>query len=44
MYLVNNIESFEDEYIVVKKLGIDVELVEEVNFFFKVKGVLKFKN
>lgn len=44
VYSVNNIESLEDEYIAAKKLGIDAELVEEVNLPFKVKGALKFKN
>lgn len=44
VYSLDNIESLEDEYNAVKKLGIDAELVDEVNIPFKVKGALKFKN
>ncbi|MCE5222114.1 MAG: FAD-dependent oxidoreductase [Clostridium sp.] len=44
VYSLDNTESLEDEYIAVKKLGIDAELVDEVNLPFKVKGALKFKN
>ena len=38
------LKSLEDEYNAAKKLGIDAELVDEVNLPFKVKGALKFKN
>jgi len=44
VYSLDNTESLEDEYIAVKKLGVDAELVDEVNLPFKVKGALKFKN
>lgn len=44
VYSLDNTKSLEKEYIVVKKLGIDAELVDEVNLPFKVKGALKFKN
>ncbi|AGX44008.1 FAD-dependent oxidoreductase [Clostridium saccharobutylicum] len=44
VYSVDNTKSLEDEYIAAKKLGIDAELVDEVNLPFKVKGALKFKN
>ena len=44
VYSLDNTESLEDEYNAAKKLGIDAELVDEVNLPFKVKGALKFKN
>ncbi|AWK50619.1 FAD-dependent oxidoreductase [Clostridium beijerinckii] len=44
VYSLDNTESLKSEYIAVKKLGIDAELVDEVNLPFKVKGALKFKN
>ena len=44
VYSLDNTKSLKKEYIAVKKLGIDAELVDEVNLPFKVKGALKFKN
>lgn len=44
VYSLDNRKSLEDEYTAAKKLGIDAELVDEVNIPFKVKGALKFKN
>lgn len=44
VYSLDNRKSLEDEYNAAKKLGIDAELVDEVNLPFKVKGALKFKN
>lgn len=43
VYSLNDTENLENEYNAAKKLGIDAELVEEVNLPFKVKGALKFK-
>jgi len=40
VYSLDNTQSLEDEYNTVKKLGIDAELVDEVNLPFKVKGAL----
>lgn len=44
VYSLDNIQSLEDEYNAATKLGIDAELVDEVNLPFKVKGALKFRN
>lgn len=44
LYSLDNTKSLEDEYTAVKKLGIDAELVDEVNLPVKVKAALKFKN
>lgn len=44
LYSLNNIQSLKDEYSAAKKLGIDAELVDEINLPFKVKGALKFNN
>lgn len=44
LYTLDNFQSLEDEYNATKKLGIDAELLNELNLPFKVKGALKFKN
>ncbi|PRR82292.1 FAD-dependent oxidoreductase [Clostridium luticellarii] len=44
VYCLGNTQTLEDEYNAAKKLGIDAELVDEVNLPFKVKKALKFKN
>lgn len=44
LYTQNDMKSLEDEYNAAKKVGIDAELVHEVNLPLKVKGALKFKN
>lgn len=44
LYTLDNIQSLEDEYNAAKKLGIDAELVDEVNIPVKAKKALKFKN
>lgn len=44
VYSLNNIKSLEDEYEAVKKLGIDAEIVYDVNLPFDVEGALKFKH
>lgn len=44
MYSLDNTQSLENEYNAAKKLGIDAELADKVNFPFKIKKALKFKN
>ncbi|UZQ51162.1 FAD-dependent oxidoreductase [Clostridium kluyveri] len=44
VYSLDNTQSLEDEYNAAKKLGIDAELVDELNLPFKIKKALKFKN
>lgn len=44
VYSLDDTKAIEDEYNAAKKLGIDAELVDEVNLPFKVKGALKFTN
>ena len=44
LYSLGDTQSLEDEYKAAKKLGIDAELVDEVNIPLKVKAALKFKN
>jgi glycine/D-amino acid oxidase-like deaminating enzyme/nitrite reductase/ring-hydroxylating ferredoxin subunit len=44
LYTLDNIKNLEDEYQAVKKLGIDAELVDEVNIPVKAKKALKFKH
>lgn len=44
LYTLDNIQSLEDEYNAVKKLGIEAELVDKVNLSLKAKKALKFKN
>ena len=44
VYSLNSTKNIEDEYDSAKKLGIDAELLEEVDLPFKVKKALKFKN
>lgn len=43
VYTLNNIRDLQDEGEAAKKLGIDAEVVSEVNLPLKVKGALKFK-
>ncbi|MDD3224546.1 MAG: FAD-dependent oxidoreductase [Clostridium sp.] len=44
LYSLDDIQSLKDEYSAAKKLGIDAELVDQINLPFKVKGALKFNN
>lgn len=44
LYTSDNIKDIEDEYNAAKRLGIDAELVDEVNIPIKAKKALKFKN
>lgn len=44
VYTLNKIEELEDEYEAVKKLGIDAEMLSEVNLPIEVKAALKFKD
>lgn len=44
LYTSDNIKDLEDEYNAAKRLGIDAELVDEVNIPINVKKALKFKN
>ena len=44
VYSLDNIKRLEDEYNAAKNLGIDAELVDEVNLPFDVEGALKFNH